>query len=83
MEITSTDGAVLVYTFGVMVSALWLSTPGNPDINLFVVALFGATSIGWTAYFKWQIAPQYADDDEDDEEANEDDDALTPPTVEE
>jgi len=80
MDIETTDGAVLIYTFGVMVSALWLSTPGSPDLNLFVVALFGATSIGWTAYFKWKIAPQYAEDEEDEaeEEAEQD---LTPPTA--
>ncbi|WP_415381936.1 hypothetical protein [Halosimplex sp. TS25] len=80
MELTSQDGAVLVYTFGVMVSALWLSTPGNPEITPFVVAVFGATSIGWTAYFKWRIAPQYEDDDEEEDEDDEED--LTPPTVE-
>ncbi|WP_459194094.1 hypothetical protein [Halosimplex sp. J119] len=81
MEINSQDGAVLVYTFGVMVSALWLSTPGTPDLNPFVVAVFGVVSIGWTAYFKWRIAPQYQDDEDEDEEDEEEAD-LTPPTVE-
>jgi len=75
MDITSTDGAVFVYTFGVMVSALWLSA-GDPQITPVVVALFGATSVGWTVYFKWQIAPQYTEDDEE-----EDEDDLAPPTA--
>ncbi|MFC7142673.1 hypothetical protein ACFQMA_22920 [Halosimplex aquaticum] len=79
MELTSQDGAVLIYTFGVMVSALWLSTPGNPKLTPVVVALFGVVSIGWTAYFKWRIAPQYEEDDEEEEDEEED---LTPPTVE-
>ena len=52
MELTSTDGAVFVYIFGVMTSALWLSA-GDPQTPL-VVALFGVTSIRWTASFKWQ-----------------------------
>ncbi|WP_123534429.1 hypothetical protein [Halosimplex salinum] len=80
MEIESTDGAVFIYTFGVMFSALWLSTPGTPPLNPLVVGLFGVTSLGWTVYFKWQIAPQYEDDEDDEDEEEE---TITPPTVEE
>lgn len=81
MDIEATDGAVLIYTFGVMVSALWLSSPEqSPTLTPFIVALFGVTSIGWTAYFKWKIAPQYAAEDEDEEEESDEED-LTPPTA--
>ena len=51
MELTSTDGAVFVYIFGVMVSALWLPT-GDPQLTPAVVALLGVTFVVWTASFK-------------------------------
>ncbi|WP_436910882.1 hypothetical protein [Halosimplex marinum] len=80
MEIEPVDGAVFIYTFGVMFSALWLSTPGAPPLNVWVFVLFGFTSLGWTAYFKWKIAPQFVpDEDEEEEEAE----TPRPPTAEE
>ncbi|MFB6141128.1 MAG: hypothetical protein ABEJ26_11925 [Halosimplex sp.] len=79
MDIESTDVAVLVYTFGVMISALWLSTPADaPTLTPFVVALFGVVSVGWTVYFKWRIAPQYEEDEEEDDDEEAD---LAPPTA--
>ncbi|ELZ24169.1 hypothetical protein C475_13007 [Halosimplex carlsbadense 2-9-1] len=80
MEIEPVDGAVFIYTFGVMFSALWLSTPGTPPLNLFIFALFAVVSLGWTAYFKWQIAPQFIPDEDEEEEEPE---TPRPPTVEE
>jgi len=70
MELTQTDAVVFVYTLGVMLSGLWLADPGSsPEINPVVITVFGLVSVGWTAYFKWQIAPQFVpDDDEDDDE---------------
>jgi|GEM_PF-1880490 len=82
MELESVDGAVFIYTFGVMFSALWLSEPGSPPLNAFVFALFGVVSLGWTVYFKWQIAPQFRPDDDEEDEAEEPE-TPRPPTVEE
>jgi peptide/nickel transport system permease protein len=47
----------------------------------FIFGLFGVVSLGWTAYFKWQIAPQFRPDE--DEEEEEEPETPRPPTVEE
>jgi hypothetical protein len=67
MDVTIQDGAVLVYTLGVMVSGIWLVT-GRPTFTPRLVALIAVVAVFWTAYFKWRITPQFVPEEEEESE---------------
>lgn len=67
MDITIQDGAVFVYTLGVMVTGMWL-VGGRPDLTPRLVGLISVVSVVWTAYFKWRITPQFVPDEDEEED---------------
>lgn len=73
MDIGLSEAVAFVYTFGVLVSGVWLLAPDAVALSPVQLLAMGGIALLWTAYFSWTVKDRIVDietEDEDDEEGD-------------